>query len=92
MKASQDASGAHVDIDPECEPGKTTRKITIRGQPQQCVQCFLLLRQALQRSKAAQEAVTTSTTTIPNDGVGRLIGKQGQTLKQLQDMSGMFVF
>jgi len=96
IRQMQELSGAHIDVAKECKPGTDYREVTLTGNPQQMQYCEQLIQQ-----KLAGEALPTASSVygypapnetkcyIPNDMVGRIIGKGGETIRQLQDQSGV---
>eukprot|EP00049_Salpingoeca_infusionum_P017137 m.351863 g.351863 ORF g.351863 m.351863 type:complete len:450 (-) comp16385_c0_seq1:142-1491(-) len=94
IKQIQDLSGAHMDIAKECNPGETQRMVTIIGQPAQVSKC----EELIQKKLAGESLPIAQTTTgfdpstrkvyIPDSMVGRIIGKGGSTIREIQDTCG----
>lgn len=87
----QDLSGAHMDIAKECRPGQNVREVEITGTGEQIESCKNFIDMKVRgeslpasTSRSANECIIT----IPDDMVGRIIGKGGQTIRELQDQSG----
>lgn len=91
IRQIQELSGAHMDIAKECRPGEYQREVTVTGTQAQIDQCEDLIRK-----KVAGENLPAAPTrsgnecviTIPDEMVGRIIGKGGATIRELQDNSG----
>lgn len=92
IRQMESASGAQVNVPGECEPGTTARNITIRGSVESVQYCKQLLEQKVREDGGNPEAPTGDTVTkvtyIPNDHVGRVIGRGGTTIRQIQELSG----
>eukprot|EP01147_Barroeca_monosierra_P006403 gene6403-283_t len=91
IRQIQELSGAHMDIAKECRPGQNQREVTVSGTPAQVQLCEELIHK-----KVAGESLPVAQTrtgnecliTIPDEMVGRIIGKGGSTIRELQDGSG----
>ncbi|EGD75849.1 hypothetical protein, variant [Salpingoeca rosetta] len=85
-------SGCQVNVPAECEPGTSVRKITLRGSPESVRYCKQMLEQKIREDGGDPSAPATETITkiayIPDDHVGRVIGRQGSTIRQIQELSG----
>lgn len=94
IRVLQNLSGAHIDIPGECEPGTTYRKVSVTGTPKEIAYCRQLIMQKC--DPEAQDStlplpedgkVITKRIEVPDDSVGKIIGKGGATIRQLQDLS-----
>lgn len=98
IRVMQNLSGAHIDVPQQCEPGTRIRKVKIIGKKSQLDYCRSLILQKC-NPEAAEEAIvlptdgsaTSKIVHVPNDMVGKIIGKGGATIRQLQDLSGAHV-
>lgn len=92
IKQIQDISGAHMDIAKACEPGVFDRTITITGIPSQIEKCEELIRTKIDGGNLpvapSVNGIAETVVQIPDDMVGRVIGKGGSTIKEIQDQSG----
>ena len=103
IRSIENISGAHIDIPAECEPGSTDRMIKISGTPAQIAYCKAIVQQKVEGGGEStiplpQEGqgdpsnpVATKIVHCPNDQVGRIIGKAGATIRQMQELSGAHV-
>eukprot|EP00043_Microstomoeca_roanoka_P015371 m.153878 g.153878 ORF g.153878 m.153878 type:complete len:554 (+) comp16246_c0_seq1:467-2128(+) len=93
IRQIQELSGAHMDIAKECKPGESQREVTITGVITQVDHCEDLIHKkvagevlppAPSRLPTGNETVIS----IPDDMVGRIIGRAGSTIREIQDISG----
>ena len=54
------------------------------------VQCFSIVKQFLHNKDRDSEAnkPVTKVITVPHDNIGRMIGRGGNVIKQIQDLTG----
>eukprot|EP00052_Salpingoeca_macrocollata_P008704 m.68731 g.68731 ORF g.68731 m.68731 type:complete len:475 (-) comp16725_c0_seq2:171-1595(-) len=91
IRQLQELSGAHVEVAKECKPGVNVREITLLGRQPQLEKCEELIQ-----AKLAGESLPSlpgmyqleHKVYVPNDMVGRIIGKGGCTIRELQEQSG----
>ena len=62
-------------------------KVLIQGDEENCQRALLLIVQNIRR-KTALHTATTKTITIPNQHCGRVIGKGGANVKEIQSLTG----
>eukprot|EP00041_Stephanoeca_diplocostata_P041972 m.9727 g.9727 ORF g.9727 m.9727 type:complete len:576 (-) comp6988_c0_seq1:1424-3151(-) len=98
IRMMQSLSGADIQIPQECMPGTQIRKAKISGTPQQLEYARKLMQQKCDPTQEdapmilpSDGSAITKVIQVPDDIVGKLIGKQGATIRQLQDMSGAHV-
>lgn len=98
IRYMQNLSHAHIDVPQQCEPGTTYRKVKMTGQRKEVDYCRQLILQKCSPDSADAPIVlpedgsaTSRTIQVPNDMVGKIIGKGGATIRQLQDLSGAHV-
>lgn len=99
INSIQNLSLAHVTVAPACEEGSTKRKITITGSRSQIEYAIRLIRNKEDETSAPgiplpeagqgdpTNQVTTKTIFVPDEEVGRVIGKGGSTIRHIQDLS-----
>jgi len=93
IRNMQDLSGAHIDVPPECAPGTQVRKVEITGNPKQLAYCRNLILQKCNPEDQGTIPLPLDGSTvnksirIPDSMVGKIIGKGGTTIRQLQEMS-----
>lgn len=95
IRQLQDLSGAHVDVAKQPLVGEATRRVTLTGSPEQVEKCNNLIQMKLSgeqlpgvQGQAAVMGESEMRVYIPNDMVGKVIGKGGETIRSLQDQSG----
>lgn len=100
IRIIQNLSGAHIDVPQECEPGTNMRRIKITGAPSQVAYCITIIRQktnpndegtSIPLPAEGDPANPLKVVVMPvsNEVVGRVIGKGGTTIRQIQDLSGV---
>jgi far upstream element-binding protein len=94
----QNLSGAQIDVPAECEPGTSVRHIQIRGDDQALVYVAELIRQKADPARSEEPMalpgdgrIVTKVVGVPDQHVGRIIGRQGETVRQLQDLTLCYV-
>ncbi|CAI0406859.1 unnamed protein product [Linum tenue] len=102
IKYIQLQSGAKIQItkDQEADPHALTRDVDLTGTPDQISRAEQLITDAIseadagaysnssQGSNTKQSGAEQYSTKVPNDKVGLLIGKGGETIKYMQNKSG----
>lgn len=98
IRVMQNLSGAHIDVPQQCEEGTNYRKVKMSGKQFQLDYCRQLIDQKCNPESAdapivlpSDGSATSRTVQVPNDMVGKIIGKGGATIRQLQDLSGAHV-
>jgi hypothetical protein len=81
-----------VAVEQQAIAGTNLRRVQIEGDMRQVVQCYTTMNQFLHSKDRDEEAnkPVSKTITIPNDHVGRLIGKGGVIIKQIQELCGWY--
>ena len=96
-------SGAKLDIPPESEAGSSVRKVAITGTPCHIRYCKAIIEAKTSGTEETiiplpigdqidpENRVVARFLDVGNDQVGRLIGKGGITIRQMQEVSGAHI-
>jgi far upstream element-binding protein len=101
IRALQSASEAHITVNQDF-PADQPRQIVVQGKPQACERALLMVSELIhgepgsaqaiiQRVCAAHGIGQTDVMTAPKMVVGRIIGRGGETIKQIQKATGATV-
>eukprot|EP00051_Salpingoeca_urceolata_P026789 m.478705 g.478705 ORF g.478705 m.478705 type:complete len:743 (+) comp21204_c0_seq1:177-2405(+) len=97
-------TGANIDLPKECVQGTKMRRVTISGLASQVAQCHALIIAKITPTAEGGNAGPNSAFTMPlhdpnglrvlvrDELVGRVIGKKGAHIRELQNESGATVF
>lgn len=98
IRALQSASEAHITVDQNYPEG-VPRKIVIQGRPDACKRAATMITGLINGEPGSAQAIiqrvcqeynigTTHLVTCPKGMIGRIIGRQGETIKQIQRTTG----
>ncbi|KAF1761659.1 hypothetical protein GCK72_009915 [Caenorhabditis remanei] len=94
IRLIQQTSGCRVQMDPDHQSMNGIRNCTIEGPPDQVAIAKQMITQVISRNQTGvPQTVATGEVTeemlIPADKIGLVIGKGGDTIRTLQDQSGL---
>ena len=97
VRTIQGISSTHIDIPNECAPGTDMRMVKIRGTPNNISYCRKIIAEYVSKGEDASmplpsesevdptKPITCKTIEVPDEHVGRIIGKGGATVRMIQD-------
>eukprot|EP00038_Savillea_parva_P025554 m.48291 g.48291 ORF g.48291 m.48291 type:complete len:480 (+) comp6977_c0_seq1:856-2295(+) len=98
LRVLQSLSKTQIDVPAECEPGTNVRHIQIKGDAKGIEYVSQLIQQKCDPAQSGQPMVLpadgriiTKIVTIPDGNVGRVIGRAGETIRQLQDLTSCHI-
>lgn len=97
VRTIQGISSTHIDIPNECAPGTDVRMVKIRGTLNNISYCRKIIAEYVSKGEDATmplpseneadptKPITCKTIHVPDEHVGRIIGKGGATVRMIQD-------
>lgn len=101
IRALQSASEAHITVNQDFPPDQP-RQVIIQGKPEAIERASLMVNELIHGEPGSAQAIiqrvclqhgigTTEVMTAPKLVIGRIIGRGGETIKQIQKVSGSTV-